>query len=358
MSNSTNARNELDRFSFSFPDGVGVLTAAFVTGLFLNIVTIITLNRCKRLVKSIKYFTINLAVSDALACVFYPSTFIFHRIDCSFTWPIFSLVYIPSTIFPVLLAIDRCIAMVFTSRYNSWISSTKIYIVCVSSWFFSFAASIPLAPILYSQTPMYSNGSMSTQCLQALVKNPYLLVIHQGFFVIMCIAMFKSCHYILRYISCLAPVSPTTGGYFCNHTSHRQKLSLAFLFIAGSFFIFRLPTMVFVTIALYGILDVEVVIALYYITAVLRMLNSLVNPFLYAWRLAECRARFLLVFCSFNHTLRSRGQQMNVRDVLGFTFEEMKNNEQAAVTQNVENNMPQHDNAHSSVVSKVENTNV
>lgn len=336
MINTTAVNNATDTEGYNYKTDilrVLLVIPVCLLGFTVNTIAIITLMKCKRMFASIKYFTLNLAVSDALNCVFLPLSILHYYIPCSLSWPFLSTFYTMSTVFPIILAIDRCISIVFAKTYDSFLSSDKIIKICITSWILSFGSSFSFIFGMKLNVTVYTEED---NCFQFLIDNPSFLYILQVLFGIFLFVVVSSSCLILREFKRLTRIHDVSQRPTHGFVNKWKKGTFAVLFIMGSFLLFNIPAMVFLLISFQVSLSVNTLGIFFYAGCLFRIFNNIVNPCIYVWRLRESRIRFLLLFCHWNEKLRSLGHNMNVKDVLGFTFDEFQNNTTRTTNPNTE----------------------
>lgn len=281
-----------------------LLVTVGVVMLLENVISIILLWKCTRLLFQIQIFSLNLAISDFLTGFFLalPNTLFYEKYQCDIKkYPCFLFVNV-SLLIVTMMNLDRCFVFAFAMRYYSFITKTFIMIVCTLAWIFGIF-------LTYGMFFDY-DGKLGFSCeLMAFsTKNTINTIFRCTLicFVLLNLIMFG---YLLHQIrKCVYQVHHTQTPKV---PQRQSKVVRKIALLVGIFLAAYFP---FVVIYTFPVFDMTSQLGrnIYTSTAFLVLLNSAFNPNLYVWRFSEPRYHMKKCLCFWNKQwLRTIDQKYN-----------------------------------------------
>lgn len=129
---SNNVSERIQFFYFQFFLFVGILIAAE------NVISIVILSKCSRLLFQIRMLSLNLAISDIFTGLFLilPNGTLHEEFQCDIKkYPTFMFINV-SLLIITMMNLDRCFAAAFAMRFYSFITKKLIIRMCVKAWTF------------------------------------------------------------------------------------------------------------------------------------------------------------------------------------------------------------------------------
>lgn len=248
-----------------------------------NLLAMVVLFRCRRMIPQIKILAINLSLTDFCTgltlCL--PDT-IFE--SCTFKKYLAGPFVVVSLLTITLIFVDRCCSLQFSLRYFNIVTHRRIIAACISVWIFS----ITLVYFMFHDNE--SEYGIYCGILYLTPKNPLNIV--SRVFVLMILLMNISMYFYLCYTASLR-FTKKVGTSSKDANGIVRKLSV----ITGFFLVCYSPYVVTQVLqdTVYTSAYTGIVHAL---SLSLTLLNSAINPFLYVWRFAEVRFQLnFLLWC-------------------------------------------------------------
>ena len=290
-----------------------VLALLILVCVLGNLLVCVTIASNRKLQSPTNYFIFCLSLSDlSLGVAVLPFSSI---VTVTPHWPLgatFCNVYISSDVMVCTVSIltlfaislDRYSAVTHPLRYTQVVTSRRVFWVCVSIWLFSFVmAFIPIHLGLNTKTGEIQNHAHPEKCVFEMNLTYVVLIASGTYFIpltIMC-AVYMKVYYIARKqvkrINQLANLSHVADN--SDHHSERRRLAsntkatFTVASVVTAYAICWIPY--FVVFTLKAVVEVNQYLDLFVLW--LGYVNSLLNPFLYAFHHSEFRYAFMLILC-------------------------------------------------------------
>lgn len=272
---SNNVSERISFFYFQFLLFVGIFIAVE------NVISIVILSKCTRLSFQIRILSLNLAISDIFTGLFLtlPNGILHEKFQCDIKkYPTFMFINV-SLLIITMINLDRCFASAFAMRYYSFITKKLIIRMCVMAWtfgclltygmFFGYNAYFGLSCELI----IFSTKNVVNMTFRCIVLG----------FVLMNLVIFG---YLLHYMRNRLIKVHLPQRFFISLRQTRivRKISV----LTGFFLAVFCPFIVIIT---FPVIDTssEQGKRVFFITALLVILNSACNPIMYVWRFSEPR---------------------------------------------------------------------
>lgn len=268
----------------------GLLVPVGIVMVLENIISIILLWKCTRLLFQIRILSLNLALSDLFTGIFLsiPNTLFFEKYQCDIKkYPCFLFINV-SLLIVTMMNLDRCFVFAFAMRYYSFITKKLIIKLSVLSW---ILGSFLTYGMFFGYD--YGNG-LSCELMAFLTRNTINTIFRCTLIglVFLNLVMFG---YLLHHIrKGFRKVHHTKTVQFSQRETRTvRKISV----FTGMFLAAFSPFMIIYT---FPILDLTSSMEkiIYTFSATLVLLNSACNPVLYVWRFSEPRYRIKNYFVS------------------------------------------------------------
>ena len=295
---------------------VGIILALVVIVCILgNLLVCVTIMSNRKLQSPTNYFILCLSVSDlSLGLVVLPFSTILTVLSKWPLGPVFCNIYISSdvmlctvsilTLF--VISLDRYYAVTYPMRYLQHITTRRVFWVCVSIWTFSFVmAFLPIHLGLNTATRQIQNYDTPNECVFQL-NHTYVLLISIGTYFIplfvMC-GVYMKVYYIARKQVARINQMTNLSKHLMENGDEKEnqrrvsdsKATFTLASVVTAFAICWIPYFVIFTIKPIFNLHVNEHIELFALW--LGYVNSLLNPFLYAFHNTEFRYAFMLILC-------------------------------------------------------------
>ena len=290
---------------------LGILDLVTILG---NLLVCFTIMSNKRLQSSTNYFIFSLSLSDLLLGLIVLPFSTLNTLTGQ--WPlgaVFCNVYISSDVMLCTISIlqlfaislDRYVAVTMPFRYLAMLTRKRTFIICASIWIFSFIMGfIPIHLGWNTESGEVQNLSKPELCIFEGNKLFVLLVAISTYFcplIVMCavyIKVFLIAKQQVKRINELTKYGTTmttNGGHSKEASASDTKATFTLASVVTAFTICWLPYFVLFTAKPFLKSEVDPHVDLFFLW--LGYVNSLLNPFLYAFHNTEFRYGFMLVLC-------------------------------------------------------------
>lgn len=250
-----------------------------------NILAMIVLFRCRRMIPHIKILAINLSITDFctgfMLCL--PDDIVN---SCTYKKYLAGPFVVVSLLTITMISVDRCCALIFTLRYYAIVTKRFLICTCVSFWMFSF---ILIYAMFHDNESVYG---IYCGILYLTPKEPINII---SKLITLTILLFNILLYIYLSINVSIRSSKNNGRITKQVTRAIQKLSV----ITGFFLICYSPY-IFTQVLQGTLLNSNYIGKIHAVTLSLILLNSVINPVLYVWRFTEARYQLKLLFYFWN----------------------------------------------------------
>jgi hypothetical protein len=294
--------NDTDVFQIPFqPKSAVIDTVLLVFGIpifFANVLGVLIVWQSTKLPFQIRLLTLNLAYSDGGIGLFmlFPREWLYK--ECNIRKYLLELCGTSTFLTITAFNVDRCLAIFHAVQYSLFITKTKIVVLCTVIWIFS----------LFDVYLLYSNEEMETvgfSCKEAFVgdlKTTNIVghLIRLVIIVINIIIMIVLCVYLKNNLKQVSYPSLSSHVKYVDYqgtNSVKKILVITFVFLA-----LYTPYMICeLFLSTHVVTQSEYMIKA--LSALVSILNSFVNPFLYIFRFTECRFQLKLLFCQCNKSV-------------------------------------------------------
>jgi hypothetical protein len=274
--------------------------------VFGNGLAIAGLSRCTRLLDQMRVLLMSLAVTDLLTGLAHmadvtrygsDSLASMHIIPCKIRLHVSTSLQLVSYLTLAAVTVDRVMALYFGIRYLIYI--TKMRVVAAASCMWLLGAGLTF----YA----YEDGfqDYSTCSFLNVASNMSLLTLAVTYtvcMVIICFGYSVIFHIVRRHRRQVRAAIPgLPGDMLSAYVSANFRSSITSAYFVVTFVVFYMPVYVvlwciFINPDSREMFDYKIFNG----CVALALLNALVNPILYAWRLSECRVRVILMVCRCN----------------------------------------------------------
>ena len=262
----------------------------------VNIFALGVLASCKKMMVQIRLMAINLSCTDLLAGVLLiVDTYLpidISLVSCRTLLVFWDMAVVVSYCTTTVLSVDRYISMTFPLRYHVLMNETRIKIIMAITWVLGFIFHFGRYADEF-QTYTVCIPNLYHQGKFARKIDVTIFAISILFNVSLNIIMFRRIINITR-VSRIKPLDQN----ICK-TMDNIKIFTRVLVITGTFLFLYTPVVILNLIISYSD-DKKFTLSLtgwVSLAGMLCVLNSFINPFLYAWRFRECRYQFLVALC-------------------------------------------------------------
>ena len=283
--------------------GIGVTLGSVI--IITNTTVIVTLARYKRLMISLRFLILNMAIADgiigalfiydaAMANIIRASV----RLECLLRSVIITTVMLASMMTISLMAMDRALPIYFPFRYSACITGTKVSITIIFMWMFAF---------LFGAVPYFVFSVKGfKECQSFVFPHNLPLTIHVSAWYILLVLQFF-CNVLIYYaakkhIRRIVPTHVWDSKIARNKIRFRMHLKATgtVVTVLVCFVVCWTPVMGYFT---YRLVHQEIdythdnqVLALNGLLLV-ALINSLLNPIIYGYKFRSVRRAFSVVFC-------------------------------------------------------------
>ena len=278
------------------------LSGALFT-LLVNLLAFVALYKCKRMSHNIRIMTINLCVSDMLFSINLFILIIGSQLECtsciivSVQQLITSTLYFVSMFIVTAMVIDRTLSLVWCMKYYNSVTKGRVKYGSIFIW-------------LLTSVLVFADLNIHSCVVYKETYNSYLLVVP-----VCCIVNIICYSVTLRtiYKMHLKIKRMHISTVLQRNIYHNYRTVFKVTILISVFLVCTLPYYVDYMLINFGVQYGQTIITK--IFSYLLASNSLINPFIYAWRFSECRIEMLkLVFsCS-----KSRQEKYNRKGKLEF----------------------------------------
>lgn len=260
--------------------------------LFENLVAILVLYRCTRLIFQIRILSLNLAVTDFLTgfVLALPNTIIYDKFLCDIKkFP--SFIFLNASLLIItIMNIDRYFAFAFAMRYYSFITKKLMIGVSALVWMLSFCLTYGM---FFDFDDQYG---LSCEPLVYCPRNKVSTTSRSVLFgfVVMNFVIFGYFLHEMRHLWFQGNLNQVF-----NHHRKPSRTVRKISLIVGLFLVGFFP---FITLYAFPILDMTVGIGkyIYLLTAFLLVFNSACKPVIYVLRFTEARYQLKKLVCFWN----------------------------------------------------------
>lgn len=259
--------------------------------VFLNSFAAIILKRSKKLPYQIAIMSMNLCICDLITGVLLliPSHWFYQVFGCYLKKYLVMTVCYTAFLIVTLININLCCSCLFTFHYERLVSPRRIRICCAVSWLFGFL----LAYMLYYTGDPSKVGIACTKYKTGQENGTSSYIVFG--ILIFDYAMYGYLTYVTRKSR---RVSPQINEIQPNLTCRKNFSKLSIL--TTTFFVLQSPTIIYFTLLLIFNFPRNQEVEICFL--VIRLLNCIINPFLYVGRFQECKyqLKLLVTVCNKN----------------------------------------------------------
>lgn len=251
-----------------------------------NILAMVVLFRCRRMIPQIKMLAINLSITDFctgfMLCL--PDDIVN---SCTYKKYLAGPFVVVSLLTITVIFVDRCCSLIFALRYYEIVTKKFLVFTYVCIWIFSFLLIYVMFHDYRSEYGIYCG------ILYLTPREPINIISR---LITLIILLFNIFLYIYLSINVSVRFSRNTAQSSSKDVNGViRKLSV----ITGFFLICYSPYII--TQVLQGTLyDSTYSGTIHAVSLSLTLLNSAINPVLYVWRFNEARFQLKLLFCLWN----------------------------------------------------------
>ena len=296
---------------------VGMILMALVLVTILgNLLVCVVILSNRRLQNPTNYFILSLSLSDlSLGILVLPFSTINSILS---SWPLGAIFCNIYNSFDVMLctvsilnlfaiSLDRYYAVTYPLRYVQRVNSRRVFWVCMGIWIFSFVmAFVPIHLGLNTPQGVVQNFKHPKQCV-FLLNQIYVLLVSIGTYfiplIIMCTVYTKVFYIAKKQVKNINKMTQI-GNHLHNGTSSPKrdqrmasdtKATFTLASVVTAFAICWVPYFIVFTIKPFLPNPISPHLDLFVLW--LGYVNSLLNPFLYAFHNTEFRYAFMMVLC-------------------------------------------------------------
>lgn len=276
-----------------------------------NLIAIVILFRCSKMLVQIRILSINLSITDFLGglvlCV--PDDI---AINCTYKKYLASPFIIVSLLTITMFNIDRCCAIRFAISYYKIMTTRLLLILCVMCWFIAvlltyfifYDAESPYGiycGVMYLAPRLPVNMVAKWSCIFILIAN----ILMNG--------------YLMSYLF----TSPNMGKRDYKPNKDLNGIVGKLSMITGFFCICYSPYCLIQVIP-----EINTSAAFGFIHAValgVLLLNSIINPVLYVWRFREARFQLKMLMCFWDKIQREKIENQRNRFFATYTISIIQN---------------------------------
>jgi hypothetical protein len=279
--------------------------------------TFIALARCRRMMKQLQVLTSSLTVSDFLTGVVFILDSTRYGADSLKTLPILTckirlycmmILHLVTYFTVTAMTLDRVLSLYLHMRYQVLVTRGRLVFAVVCLWLFAIGVTSVIFGGLdgfrnYTHCSIMSVIPSAGVLCSIGVYSVCLIVVTCG-----CIAVYKV---VKRHRQHIASTLPTIAHAHSNKAANFHfRSTMAVVHIVVIFVVLYSPVYILLVISVTIPDLVANNVDMYFnISFSFALLNSIVNPIFYAWRMEECRMHQIKLFCCCFRKMRDRAQQ-------------------------------------------------
>ena len=257
----------------------------------LNMVTLLALKRCKHMCVQIRILAMNLAISDVNAGLVCFYTTIVRYIPRTCFTHFLQTIWMSSTVYVTILtvtamAVDRLFATYWAMKYLTFMTSTKIKLVCLFLWVISLV--LATSAVIFGNLDCYGDDIQSSDGRIA-----YLFFICCVIMLSSYIGIFRN---VLMHLRAEKNLNLPMNAYRKTRLTSVIKVTTIVIF----FIVNYTPLMLYIIIDMIKPNLFTGINSFLTISIGMAVLNCFINPFLYVWRFEQCRQEVVAMLCFLN----------------------------------------------------------
>ncbi|XP_048775705.2 melanopsin-like [Ostrea edulis] len=310
--------NTTDKILFQ-PKPVVVDTVLLVFGIpiFLaNLLGVIVVWQSTKLPFQIRLLTLNLAYSDGGIGFFmlFPREWLYK--ECNIRKYLLELFGTSTFLTITAFNVDRCLAIFYAIQYALFITKSKIFILCTIVWIFSLCN----VYLLYSNEEMETLGFSCEEAFEGNLRTTNIIghLIRLVIILINIIIMIVLCVYLKNNMKRMS--YPSLSHHKLRYWDYQAANSVKKILVITIVFITLYTPYMICQLFVSSHIEIRSEYTIKALSALVSILNSFVNPFLYVFRFTECRFQLKLLFCHCNKSVIELTQKERKQSFASYTI--------------------------------------